>query len=84
MTRGDKFDRLPLDVIVLEMEKLLVQEHGLAGVRVFIDRQTGAITCSHDILHRLAGMVFAFAVRCAIVKSVRDQEDLDGGQLAWL
>lgn len=73
------FDRLPVESIEFEMEKILAWEHGLAGIRVFIDRQSGAVTCSQHLADDLKGRVFALAAKRAIIRSVRDQEDRDGG-----
>lgn len=61
------------------MERILADEHGLAGVRVFIDRQSGAIVCSQDVPDRLKGKVFAFAVKVAVSRFGRDRDDRERG-----
>lgn len=79
MTHGDTFDRPPLEVIEFEMERILAEEHGLAGVRVFIDRQSGAIVCSQGVPDRLKGKVFALAVKHAVRGFGRDPGARDEG-----
>lgn len=79
MTHDDPFDRPPLEAIELEMERILAEEHGLTGVRVFIDRQSGAITCSQEVPGGLKGKVFARAVKVAVSRFGRDPGVRDQG-----
>ena len=69
------FDKLPPEfdeVIEAEMERLLAAEHGLAGVRVCVDRKIARITCSRDVPEEVQGQAFAKAVKHAIVRRVRE------------
>ena len=70
---GDLFNRVPAELIEAEMEAILSQEHGLDGVRVFVDRKSPRFTCSGEISDELKGRVFASAVKRLIIKMVREQ-----------
>jgi len=78
MSHDDKFDRLPVDAIETEMESILAEDHGFTGIRVFINRKRGDVSCSHDVPTELQGRVFAVAVKRAIIRRVREEEERRG------
>lgn len=78
MSDEDKFKGLPIDAIEAEMESILTKEHGMAGVRVFLDRNSGDIACNQTIPDPLMGRVFAIAAKRAIIRFVHEQESRQG------
>jgi hypothetical protein len=64
--------------IEVEMADILVREHGMGGVKVVLDRQSGDIVSSQVIPAHLKGPIFAMATKLAIIKRVREEEERRG------
>ena len=63
-----------LAAIETELADILVREHGMDGVRVSLDRETGEIVSSQTIPDHLKPVLFAMAAKRAIIKRVREEE----------
>ena len=69
-------DREPLiAAIEVEIADILVREHGMHAVQVFLDRETGDIVGSCSLPDELEGSTIALAAKRAIIKRARERED---------
>lgn len=74
MSRDNIFDRLsvPPTRVATEMETILAEEHGMPRVRVVLDRNQ--VVCDPEVPAEVSGRAFAEALKRAIVKQARDEE----------
>ena len=68
-------DRERLIVAIEEqMSKILATDHGMQGVRVRLDRESGDIVSSQLIPDHLKPLIFSAAAKQAITERVREIE----------
>ena len=56
-----------------EIVDILVRQHGMDGVQVRLDRQTGDVLSSQVIPDHLKGTIMAEAAKRAIIKRFREE-----------